>query len=266
MDHETEAISFFVATEPRTFRPNEPARLGWERHIIYKNRRWPNHLGYGAAMIFLKLSDGRIVLTNDLWAGGTSDSQNYIVAQLPPNALIGVILSETRICQPKTKAALQGLLELLKRPLDPIIHVHSVWRTKTGLTDEQAWDLAGPGPQSTKIVGKKKAGKNKQTLPQLPQVTRRTHQGQHMQSTFYSPENAILTHIKLPGRNIQPFLGPEQLQGLDPSTSPIFVLYRSGDTDDGLLGGTRRGLGLQNGDTIDETYVYELEDWTGHHS
>lgn len=64
-------------------------------------------LGYKGSVIFVSLSDGRVIVTNDLWDG--KPWGGGWVLSVPDGALTGVKLS-TQVYQPKTKRDMSTLL------------------------------------------------------------------------------------------------------------------------------------------------------------
>lgn len=185
-------------------------------------------------MQFFRLSDGRVVVTNDLWF---STSEEDFVSAVPEGSLIAQKLS-TRICQPKSREALATLLGLLDsaerrydRPgFDPR------WTTKSGLSDAEAYRLSKEFSHG-----------------QLPEGTCRTYRDPTVYASYASPENVGLTHVKIGRRDLQPFTGPEQLEGVDPSASETSVLFLYMN-----ITSRRSDVILEVGDTIDESYVYNF--------
>lgn len=106
-----EAIVFYRQSSRASLRDSERNQSGWQRCIIYENRHSPGYLGFGGAMNFCKLSDGRVVLTNDLWDEVRGENRGWVSA-VPRGALIGYKLS-TRVCQPVTKAGTRALARLV---------------------------------------------------------------------------------------------------------------------------------------------------------
>lgn len=124
-----EVVSFYV------FFVNQ-RKSGWERRVIYRDRRMSYTLGHSGAMHFIKLSDGRIVATNDLWC----ETHDGWVSSVPPGALIGENLS-THLCRPKSKSTLATLLCLLEDPGETASSTNAVWKTKSELSDIEAYKL-----------------------------------------------------------------------------------------------------------------------------
>lgn len=199
------------------------------RCVMYKNRRFPPPtLGYSGSMMFVKLSDGRIVVTNDLW-----DDTDSWVSAVPTGSLIGKML-KTHICSPKSKQALVALLEMLVDPGKLEDGCGARWVMKSGLSDIEARDLA------------------RQYIDhQLPEVASRTYRESDSYSTFWSPEGAILTHFKIGDGPVTAFNGLKQLDDVDPKKAPVYIFYTKDDK-----------IGLQKGDVIDATYVYEVPGWS----
>jgi hypothetical protein len=191
-------------------------------------------------MYFIKLSDGRVVVTNDLW----KDTDSWVSA-VPTGALIGQKLV-TRICQPKSKEALFTLLGMLVNPGGRSEGWDPIWKTKSGLSDKEAYTL------TRKYDGN-----------QLPYTKRRKYRGEGVSASFSeailtqvfsSPEEAILTHVKIGEGVVEAFNGPEQLHDIDPAQTPVIFLYEKDSSSP--------SKGLQKGDSIDESYVYDFSDWT----
>ena len=176
-------------------------------------------------MCFIKLSDGRIIATNDLWH---DTSHDYGWSRSVPNgALVGVSLG-TRMCRPKSIEALKLIMHMM------LVH-HTFCILKSGLSDLEAYEQ-----------------RNNIGSGEIPEVTERTYRSSHVYSRFSSPEGAILTHVKVGDDPLQPFDSKEQLQGLDPSTTPVYILYERKQGSN---------YALQKGDVIDEYYVYDLPGW-----
>jgi len=98
------AVSFYLPG------PNDAGReSGWRRRIIYESRHVRGKLGYNGSLQLIKLSDERIVVTNDLWE--SVDKVDW-VRSVPNDALTGVKLS-TRVCRPESRDALEALLGVL---------------------------------------------------------------------------------------------------------------------------------------------------------
>jgi hypothetical protein len=136
----------------------------------------PPDLGHGGSMMFIKLRDGRVVATNDLW----NDKQGWVSA-VSAGALTGWKMS-TRVSQHKSKEALSTLFGVLKQG--------TFWRVKSGLSDAEAHALSS------------------EYGDQLPQVTMRIYQTEGFSSIFASPENAIITHVKIGEGAVESFEGP----------------------------------------------------------
>eukprot|EP01068_Selenidium_serpulae_P010002 Selendium_serpulae@DN5369_c0_g1_i1.p1 len=172
---------------------------GWERSVIYGDQHYEDldSLGYCGGMWFIKLSDGRIIATNDLWDESWSPS-------VPTGALVGVRLN-TKMCRPKSNKTMGVILDLLSE-----CHAGGRLTLKSGLTDKEAFDL------TDEISG------------ELPEKTPRQYKGPRVFASFSSPEGATLTHLKLGEQPIQPLLSTEQLKTIDPTKTSVYLLYGEG--------------------------------------
>ena len=86
-----------------------PRKTGWSPCRVFKKQRMPGDtLGYGGAISFIKLSDGRVICTNDLWMGNSE-----WCSSVPQGAMTGYKLP-TWCCKIRTREALDLLLSVLK--------------------------------------------------------------------------------------------------------------------------------------------------------
>jgi len=218
------ALSFYQCSSKSTLRGSELSTSGWQRCKVYDGRHWTKDLGVAGSMFFIKLSDGRIIATNDLWHDTSGD---YGWSRSVPNgALVGVSLG-TRMCRPKSTKALNLIMDMM-------VDHHTFCHLKSGLSDREAYeqnDNIGSG--------------------EIPEVTERTYRSSHVYSRFSSPEGAILTHVKVGDDPPQPLDSKEQLEGLDPFNTPVYILYE----EQGSI------CALKKGDVIDECYVYDKPGW-----
>lgn len=184
-------------------------------------------------MRLFRLSDGRIILTNDLWHDTRTGDYGW-VESVPPDALIGHPLP-TRTCQLKTKASVSALVKLVT--VTPIggndISIFEI--EKDCLSAKEAYELH-----------------NKH---ELPTITPRQYKGRTVSASFASCEGALLSHIKVGRSAVEPLDQLSQLSDADPGVEPVFLLYSESSV-------VASGFGLQAGDRIDETYVYGKLDWT----
>ena len=201
-----EALSFYRYSTPRTRTRFEPIKSGWTRCIIYTNRYTPATLGNAGQMMFVKLSDGRIVVTNDLW-----DAFEGWVSAVPAGSLLGRML-DTHVCSPKSKEALLALFEMLVDPGKPQDGINRRWTMKLGLSDIEVRERI-----------------RQYSGHQLPQVASRTYREAGVSSACWSPEGAILTHFKIGDGPVTAFNGPEQLDYVDPKQTPVYILYAKDD-------------------------------------
>lgn len=221
MVNRVKAISFYQKASKSSLRRGEEPQTGWQRQTIYSGRHMVNDLGCASSFFIIKLSDGRIIATNDLWNDTSFAGWS---THVPNGALVGASL-ETNLCGPMSKEDLTCLVNLIcPRSSENYIFVRS------DLTDKQAYEMRGMG----RI---------------LPKWKSRSYSDSTVFCSFSSPEGAQLTHFKVGHSPVQPLRSKEQLLELNPSTNnPVYVFY--GD-----------GSGLQRGDTIDERYVYDLPGW-----
>jgi hypothetical protein len=153
-----------------------------------------------------------VILTNDLWY----DNDSY-VSVVPDSALVGYQL-KTFICSPLSKEASTSLLELLQHPGRQQKGFDPVWRTKSDMSDEEAYQLvckfSFPGRE----------------VPQLPQGTSREFKSSTKSLTSYasfsSAESVVITHVKVGTHNLVAFQGPEQLDCVDPTCTPLLSLMQ----------------------------------------
>jgi hypothetical protein len=229
------AISFYLRRATQSFLQRfEDQKSGWQRCVIYQGRHSQNNLGCGGVMKLFKLSDGRVILTNDLWY----DNDSY-VSVVPDRALVGYPLN-TFICSPLSKEASKSLLELLQHPGRQQKGSHPIWLTKSDMSVEDAYQLV------------RKFSYPSRKVPQLPQGTERTFQSFTTYNSFSSPENVIITHVKVGSHDLVAFQGPEQLDCVDPAYTPLFFLYHTNN----------EWSALQKEDTKIESYVYDYPEWT----
>lgn len=182
MNHD-EAISFYSFEKQSRLRRGDQPVSGWDRCVIYKGRHWKARLGVVGNMFFIKLSDGRVVLTNDLWF--PSDNSNR-VTPLPQGYIVGYRLN-TKNCLIKTKAALEALLSIVK------VREDGHFSTMTGLSDQEAYALP-------------------KHYAQLPTCGSRKYENGPIYGGYLpSPEGAVLTHFKIGSRPVEPLLQMEQL-------------------------------------------------------
>lgn len=222
------ALSFYIGSPQRSIKSYEPPKSGWQRCVIYQGRHLPRDLGCSGSMMFFKLSDGRVILTNDLWY------DDLYVSILPEGAIVGYPLN-TRVCRPLSREASDSLAEMLQQPGRQQKGFDPIWRTKSNLSDEEAYEL------TSKFHGS-----------QLPEGTSRTFHSSSSHAYFSSPENVVISHVKVGVHDLVAFQGPEQLACVDPATTPLFILYHKDSY----------GNALQRGDTEIETYVYDNPEWT----
>jgi len=116
-----------------------------------------------------------------------------------------------------------------------LVH-HTFCILKSGLSDLEAYEQC-----------------NKRLSGEIPEVTKRTYRSSHVYSSFSSPEGAILTHVKVGDDLLQPLDSKEQLEGFDPSITPVYILYQNGSYGS--------NCSLRKGDVIDEYYVYDKPGW-----
>lgn len=175
------------------------------------------------SMFFIKLIGGRIIATNDLWHDTSGD---YGWSRSVPNgALVGVSLG-TRMCRPKSFEALNLIMDMMAFNL-------IFCQLKSGLSDLEAYEqhLGRSG--------------------EIPEVTDRTYRSSHVYTRFSSLEGAILIHVIFGDDPPQPLDPKEQLEGLDPSNTPVYILYEKPGSK----------CALKKGDVIDECYVYDKPGW-----
>ena len=137
---QNEILSFYTYSIPNGRRAFMPVKSGWSRHFIYTDRHVKNQLGFGGNMLFVKLNDGRIVVTNDLW----EDKEGWVSA-VPAGSLIGMIL-KTHVCYPKSTESLVALFGMLVHPIKPTEGFDSRWTIKSGLSDFEAYQLSDQQP------------------------------------------------------------------------------------------------------------------------
>jgi len=264
-----EALSFYLFSTRERVRHFEPRRSGWSRHVIYRGRHVQGHLGYNGTLHFIKLSDGRVVATNDLW----EDLDGWVSA-VPNRALIGYKLA-TKWCRPKSKDALSTLMSLLEYPIERRKGFDSTWRIRSGLCDAEAYKLSVDFPGNQFPAAKTRKLRDEHALASFssPKGSRLTHikigenkveafQGPKQLEeiepafvSFASPEGSILTHTKIGKKDIEAFKGPDQLESVDPTTTPVIILY---EDPSGFA-----SQGLQKGDSIAQSYVYDFPEWYG---
>lgn len=266
---------------------NEPVKSGWCRQVIYKDCPRQNHSDLGSYhdvgnIKFIKLSDGRVIVTNDLRGGGEDttddDHGSSWVSAVPDGALIGCILS-TRVCQPKSIDALTCLMKLLNHTSStssvssslPLVVAEKsdddddgpIWKINGNLLSDR-----GAYYELCKKYGTTELPSTSCTSRQYKQDTNKGGSSAAVVSSseFHSPENdaILVTHIKVGSSGaVEKFRGPKSFRHVDPSKTPVFVLYEEHHPTTGSAGNSTSTAGLQPGDTINETYVYKLPDWTG---
>jgi len=167
---------------------------------------------------FIKLTEGRVIVTNDLWYLDRCWSSS-----VPTGSLIGVSL-KTRVCHIQSLDSLNVILDLMDV-------VHTNCRLRSGLTDREAYTYS--------------------RNPELPQCTPRKYQTDGLFTSFHSPEGACLTHLKIGDNPLQSLSSKEQLEGLEPTSVSIYILYY----EEGC------GNYLQKGDETTNYYVYDMPGW-----
>ena len=265
-----EALSFYLFSSQERVRQLEPRRSGWSRHVIYRGRHIQGHLGFNGIMHFIKLSDGRVVVTNDLW----EDIDGWVSA-VPKRALIGYKLA-TKWCRPRSKEALSTLMDLVEDRSGHREGLNPVWRIRSGLSDAEAYELSERFPRNQFPASKTRQYRDNRAFASFvsPRGSSLTHikigdnaveacQGpKQMQEidpafvSFTSPEGSILTHAKIGKKGVESFNGPEQLEGVDPAITPVILLYEDESVSS--------QQGLQKGDSINESYIYDFPEWYGY--
>ena len=217
----SEAISFYEHSSQGALKAGESPKSGWRRYVIYDGRHMDDDFGALSSMSFIHLSDGRIIATNDLWSDTSDEGW---MRSLPRGALIGNSL-KTRMCRPMSTEALALIMDMMGGTSS---------RLKSGLSDREAYDI------HQRFL--------RFRVDEIPSQTMRTYSDSTTHDArFASPEDAALTHFKVDNGSLEPLYSKEQLRSLDPSITPVYILY--GDD------------GLQEGDVIDECYVYEKPGW-----
>lgn len=219
------AETFFVCSSKSWLKNSELPQTGWTKCMIHDGRHLPSELGCCGSMQFIKLTDGRIIVTNDLW---------YIdwcwTSSVPTGSLIGFSL-KTRVCHIRSLHSLNVILDLMDV-------VHTNCRLRSGLTDREAYTYSMIPDRHSRNFD-------------LPECTPRKYQTDGLFTSFHSPEGACLTHFKIGNNPLQPLNSKEQLEGLDPTNVSIYILYHNGG----------RGNYLQKGDEISNYYVYDMPGW-----
>lgn len=222
------ALSFFISsTKTISVRGEWQETSGWSRQVVYQRQR-PG-LGYGGSMQFFKLEDGRLILTNDLW--DQSHIKGGWVSSVPYGELVGHKMA-TRVCQLKTKEAIDALVAAVTEYQGNAFSIR-----KDSLSDKQAYDLKELG------------------LPEITQSERR-YEAENSFSFFCSCEGALLTHVKIGTRGIEPLHDLKQLSGAEPATEPVFVLYEDESSPE-----IQFGLS-DNGNHIDLCHIRDMPEWT----
>lgn len=219
-------LSFCVFSSKSRLAKGEQVASGWQRCTIYKGRHVRGARGFSRSVIFIKLSNGKLIVTNDLW--DDTSEQGWVHA-VPEGALVGHKLS-TRVCHPRSQAAIDVLLGLLV----PRRWETAPYVTRKGLTDEEAHNL-----------------ENQFGYDELPFNLSREYHTPTSHSYFCSPDDVRISHIKIGTGPVQPFRGADSFDGVDPSCTPVYLLY----------GKEESYRGLHNGDVINSSYVYDLPGW-----
>ena len=221
-----EALSFYLCSPKRWLVNGEEASLGWSRQVVYAGKHYFD-LGHGGGMFFFKLSDGRVLLTNDLW---DDSHRREWLSSVPKNAFIGHKLA-TKVCQLKSKDAIAALLDLV----DEHGSRFGNFTIQRGiLSDERAYALRELG---------------------LPEITPRKYSSDSCYARFSSCEGARLTHVKIGKKDVEPLKDCLQLSEGDPAIEPVFLLYEEDSC-------SAWEFGLQKGDTIDVCYIRDMPEWT----
>lgn len=173
-----EEVSFYMAQAQPGRKMNERGRSGWLRCAIPKSSVWLS--SSHERMQFLRLSDGRVVATNNLVLG--HKAEDY-VSRVPQGEPIAQEL-KTKIYHPKSKEALGVLLGFLENSDDPLGELFGhepIWKTKSGLPDKLAYGLY------------RRFGE------ELPEGTSRKYSHSGKSVRFYSPERVRHARQDRPG-------------------------------------------------------------------